>query len=159
MSEVAERTLPGVDPKREPKLHAGRIRPYEHRVTKHYVEIPYGLTHSEVEKPGFWVHVTKSFRPGDEVLCFAEDSSWERPYRVLFVGKTEVKLSPIGPVVKHGAQDAAETVPDEGYEIVWKGPAMEFAVIDKSSGDIVKSHLYPKDVAIKFLRDYSARMK
>lgn len=157
--EVMERTLPTPDPRTEPKLHPGRVYPYEHRVTRHLVEIPYGLDNKDVEKPGFWVHVVKKFRPMDSILCFAEDSSWEREYRVMFAGKTELKLSPIGPVIKHSEGDESVVTPDEGYEIAWKGPAMKFAIIDKKSGEIVKDHLHPKETAIKFLHEYTNRLK
>ena len=145
--------------KSDPKLHAGRVRPYDHRVSKYWIEIPYGLDHKDVENPGFWVHVVKNFRPGDEVLCFAEDSSWERLYRVLWVGKTEMKLSPLGVVVVHRSSEESAALPSEGYEIAWKGPAMQFAVVDKKSGEIVKDHLYPKELAVKFLSEYTSRLK
>jgi hypothetical protein len=147
-----ERTLP-----RGAKLHQGRIRPYDHRVRKYWLEVPYGLEPEDVEVPAFFTHVTKQFRPGDEIVAFAEDSSWECAYRVLWVGQTDMRISRITNVIRHEGTDIP--VASDDYEIIWKGPAMQFAIVQKDGGEIVKDHLYPKEKALQALREYAGRVK
>lgn len=150
MAEVQVRPLPrGV---LSSHLHFGRLQEAEH-VRRHWVaDIPSGMDLEAATTPSYWAHHTRTLRPNDLIEVVCEDGSWEGLLRVMFVGQTEVKVSVIYKI-DHAVSEEGEEF-SETHEIVWKGPKLQFAVLHKGTGNVVKDRLYPKSEAFNYLRNH-----
>lgn len=138
------------------KLQYGNLQLANSARTVYQASIPGGVSEADMLEPAFWAHHIKVLRPMDIIEAFCEDGSWEGSYRVMFVGAAEIRIARRWHI-RHDADEAPDITGDM-YEIKWMGPAIQFAVRRIDTGDIVKDHLYPKDTALKYLREHMQRM-
>ena len=87
----------------------------------------------------------------DKIEVFCEDGAWEGVLRVMFVSPTDIKVNVISKVSYDIEEQASET---DTHAIVWKGPAVQYAVIRKDTKTVLKDHLYPKEKAYEYLRSH-----
>ncbi len=119
-------------------------------------EIPAGTPIETVMKPDYWAHYTRDIRPMDILWPYCEDASWEANLRVQFVSSVEVKTKLLWKVEHEKADDVVES---ETHEVVWKGPAVKYAVVHKDTGEVIKNRLFPKSEAHNFLRRHLQELK
>ena len=139
------------------KLHFGRLVEAEHASRKWRATVPSGVTVEDVLRPTFWSHYTKNLKPGDDIDVVCEDATWRAILWVMFVGTTEVKTEVF--IHKEFGLLAGVTSMSDDYDVVWKGPVLNYAIINKANGEIVKDKLMPKSEAFNYLRKYLSTMK
>ncbi|HDZ73697.1 MAG TPA: hypothetical protein ENH55_13210 [Aurantimonas coralicida] len=139
------------------RLHFGRLKEAEHARRTLFADIPAGTEIATILEPGYWAHHTASIRPMDLIEAFCEDGSWEALLRVMFVGRVEVRVSPIH-VVQHEQADVADLTSDL-YVVKWRGPGAKWGVLNRDTGEVIKDRFYPKSQAVAYLRDHLRKMK
>lgn len=138
------------------RLPAARaLKQADHARQRMFVSIPAGTLSTDILKPDYWAHHTASVRPNDLIEAPCEDGSWDALLRVMFVGRAEVRVSVIY-CVEH---DEVEGIESDIFEVKWKGPGVQFAVVRRDDGAVIKNNLYPKDVAITYLRNHLRGLK
>lgn len=141
-----------------PKLHFGRLKEVVHARNEYFAEIPNGTTIEDILKPEYWAHYAKDkLRPLDVIECFCDDASWECSLRVMYVAKTEVKMS-LRWKVAHDNVLPEETETDV-HEIKWHGPTAQFAIVRKDNNEVLKDRLYPKSEAAAYLKRHLEQMQ
>ena len=139
------------------KLHMGRVNEVGHKRRALFADIPAGTNIEALMEPSYWAHHARDIRPLDLIEAFCEDGSWEALFRVMFVSNAEVRLSPIYEV-RHEKENRVS--PDGASHVVmWKGPAMKFAVIQTDTKAIIKSGFYPRSEAEDFLANHLKDLK
>lgn len=151
MAETAK-----VLPLKNAALHFGKLVEIGHARRELSANIPAGTPMEVILEPSYWKHYTRDIQPGDVIEAFCEDGLWEASLRVMFVSTAEVKLA-IRWQVDYEAIE--EEVDSETHIVVWKGPAMKFAVVRKDTGEIIEKGLYPKSEAFNYLRRHLAQLK
>jgi hypothetical protein len=87
----------------------------------------------------------------DLVEAFCEDGSWEASYRVMFVSRTDMKLSRRW-YIEHDP-GSSESVSQE-FEVAWISPVTKFAVRRIDDHTVVKDGFWPESEAHLFLRNH-----
>lgn len=139
------------------RLHFGRVHLATAKRRHFFVDLPAGTKFEEVIEPAYWGHNVQDFLPLDLLECFCEDGTWEALFRVMFVSKVEARLSLIWRA-NHDRSDADDNRAGP-YEVVWKGPAMKFAVIRTDNQEVIKSHFYPKSDAQIYLQQHFSDLR
>ena len=137
-------------------LHFGKLTEKEHKARTWRAEVPSGTTLNAVMIPSYWAHYTKLIRPGDDIDVTCEDASWRALLWVMFVGTAEIKTE-LFYSKDFTTAEPADT--SDIYAIVWKGPVMKWAIVNKQGGAIIKDHLFPKSEAANYLRQHLNIMK
>jgi len=137
-------------------LHFGRLQPLEHGERSYLADIPVGVTLDTVKQPHFWAHHARGLKPNDMIRAKREDGSWWADLAVMFVSPTEVVVEVYH--YKEFGSAIPETMQSDMHEIVWKGPGLQFCVIHKKTGTIVKDRLYPKDRAAAYLAEHLKKL-
>jgi len=138
-----------------PRLTVGRLRDAEHDRRRVAVDFPPGATVEDALTPSYWAHYARTLRPKDIVEIMEETGAWEGQFRVMFTSNTEVKMAKSWVVDYDVDTEAIEPAVFDRYDLAWKGPVLKYAIMDKTSGAIVKDHLYPKGEAIAALKQHT----
>ena len=85
----------------------------------HCIKVDAGSKFEDLSKPEVWVHIAKTFRPGDIIEVRPKDGEWFGELYVRSVTKTDVRTHPIR-FVSFAAKVEKPSVP--GYTIKHRGP-------------------------------------
>ena len=121
-----------------------------------YVELPAGTQPEELLNPRYWTHHVRTLQPMDRIEVFCEDGTWEGEFRVMFVGTTEVKVSPLS-IVHH--DQPAVAAEDSPYIVKWVSAARKWGVFRRDNGALIKDNLFPPSAAHAYLQTHLAEMR
>ncbi len=117
----------------------------EHSITIFHHTPEFGAKPSDVEKPEYWVHVSKTLKPGDEIIVVAADQAWR--------SKLLVREASLGGVWTHTissitfATTKAPKVDEEsGFKVIWRGPTSKYAAVS-ADGTVIKDKFLDKESA------------
>ena len=157
MEQVANGAAPVRRIDTKAKLHDGRLQSADMVRRAWCADIPAGTTLDTVLQPHFWVHYARQLLPRDVIFADCEDGSWAAELRVMFVGPGEVRTVVYS--FKEFDDDSFEADESDLHEIKWKGHILQFAIVHRKTGAVIKDHLYPKAVAVGYLRDHLRKLQ
>lgn len=136
-----------------PALGSSRLSLAQHSYNTYLCKVPHGLSPDAVLDMGYWKHHIRTLRPMDVVRCFAEDGTWETWLTVIVPEQTGVRMSLLFSV----AHDSVDVVSDDEYAVKWVSPTLQFAVVNKTTGERIKDGFYPRAQAEQFQVQLKAR--
>ena len=151
----ADRTATETAPR--PRLHFGRLKLATGTYRHHFADIPTGTDPAMLLEPDYWEHLSRVIRPLDKIEAFCEDGTWEAMFRVMFVGRAEIRLSPIYEV--HHDQTKAGDLSSDLHEVRWISPSKKWGVVRRDTGAVIRDELYPKSQAVAFLQHHLSKLK
>ena len=115
-----------------------------------------GLTEKELTDPKYWTLVASNFRPGSEIRCLAEDSSYIARIVVLFVNGSDVRVA-CESFTELDSVNADSFDADPEYSVK-NGGVTGWYVMKKSTGERVLKNIPSQGEAFRQLAEYRKRL-
>lgn len=130
--------------------------PAVHKYTTYSVFVDETMTKEELENPKFWVHVARRLRPGDEIRCMANDSSFVARMVVLYTNGTDARVR-CESLSKFSAPKMEGYQADKDYEVK-NGGVVGWYVRKISTGERIITKMGSEAEAFTALAEYKKRL-
>ena len=132
------------------RLHFGKINEASHARRELFASIPAGTELKTILEPAYWAHHTRDLRPMDLIEAVCDDGSWEASLRVMFVAKTEARVS-VRWKTEYAHSENTPKIPDSPYSVKWLNIGKKYAVVLTETQEVIEDKLFPEDEAHKAL--------
>lgn len=124
------------------------------------VTVPESFTPDDMEKRDTWNLLAGRFLIGDKIEAYGETGEWYCEYLVINTDRlkpeqkgTYAEVRALFPVVMLAVAEDDHKLP-EGFNAVWKGPALRWVVVRLSDSERIKDKLDSKAQAVKWVCDF-----
>lgn len=135
-------------------LPHGRHALAEHKRNVWFVSVPADVTKEDLLTPGYWAPMSAKgeVRPCDEIIVHPDTGEWRIHLHVIMANKSGMTLAVLQ---ENSFVDQVQSVASDpmGFDVQWRGPHAQYAVIDRSTKQVVKDKFPDKDMAFQHIRD------
>lgn len=124
----------------------------QHSIRQFNANVSGNMTQNDLENPDLWVNIANKMEIGSEVRCLADDMSFVASGICTYAYGSTVKLK----IINFTKLDLVKNVEDDtnsDYEVKNRGPK-KWAIVQKSTGDVIKDMIPTQLEAMKELQDY-----
>lgn len=138
-------------------LDVQRLREAEHERLIWCCYPPASHTIEDLKRPEYWASVAPKLRPWNHIEAYAEDGTWYAELLVLAVERSHAIVHVLNEYQLSSSDVALTQLANAGalskYEIKHT-PNLEWHVVRRADGHIVKDHLHSRDQAYFTLQEH-----
>lgn len=135
-------------------LGHGRHALAEHKRNQWFVTVEGDVTKEELLRPGYWAPMSAggSVRPCDELIVFPDTGEWRMVFHVVMANQNGLTLALLQEN-SFGAEVQSAAADPVGFDVQWRGPHAQFAVINRATKEVVRDKIPSKEQAFQMIRD------
>jgi hypothetical protein len=135
-------------------LPHGRHALAEHKRNVWFVSVPGDVTKDDLLTPSYWAPMSAKgeVRPCDEIIVHPDTGEWRMVFHVVMANQNGLTLALLQENSFGAEVESAATDPI-GFDVQWRGPHAQFAVINRATKEVVKDKLPTKEQAFQMIRD------
>jgi hypothetical protein len=126
----------------------------EHKQNRWFVTVESDVTKEDLLRPSYWAPMSArgEVRPCDEIVVFPDSGEWRILLHVVMANHSGMMVAVLQETSFAEQVKSAESDPI-GFDVAWRGPHAQFAIINRANKEVVKDRIPSKEQAFQMIRD------
>lgn len=125
----------------------------QHKMQQHYAAPEGGMTNDELVNPAYWANVAPRMRPGDTIMCVAQDYSYSALLQVTYAAGQQVRVKLIWRAELDHVDPNATDDPASPFFVDLRGQK-KWCIVERATANVIKAGIPTRLEAEKELVDY-----